>query len=78
MGKKTPRTLRNSAPLFEMAHDDLLGLVARAHLLNPPNVQRPILAVEAAHTAHVVAIVRELVPGEAVLGAIGECSIRVR
>ena len=55
-----------------MPPNDLLRLHTRARLLNAPDVQRAVLPLEAAHTAHVVTVVCELVAREAVLGRVGE------
>lgn len=54
-----------------MSCNHLLCLLAVARLLDSPNVQRPVLAVEAADTAHVVSVVCELVAREAVFRGVG-------
>jgi hypothetical protein len=60
-----------------MPDDDLLRLRRCRTLPNPPNVQRPILPVEAAHTTHIVSVISELVSREAVFGGIGHGVVRV-
>jgi hypothetical protein len=60
-----------------MAPDDLLGLDAVARLLDSADVQGAVLAIEAADTAHIIAVVSKLVAGEAVLGRFGKRGVGV-
>lgn len=64
-------TLFNLTPLPEMPPYHLLRLDARARLLDPSNIQCPVLPRKAPHTAHVVSVIRKLVPRETVFGRIG-------
>lgn len=50
-----------------MPNHNLLRLRTWPILLNPANIQRPILTREASNTTHVVTVVDELVTREAVL-----------
>ena len=76
MGEKG-LTFLDLAPLLEMPPDDFLGLDPRARLLYAADVERAVLALEGADTAHVVAVVRELVAREAVLGRVRQRDRRV-
>ena len=51
------------APGREVARHDLLDVVGD---VDPPHVEGAVLPLEGAHAAHVVAVVAELVPPEAV------------
>ena len=55
-----------------MSPYNLLCLRTSAGLLYPADVERAVLPLEAAHAAHVVSVVRELVSGKAVLRCIRE------
>ena len=72
------RALFNWTPLLEMPNDHLLSLRRRRALPNPPNIQCPILPVEASNTTHIITVVAELVTREAVFGRVGENVFRVR
>lgn len=48
----------------------LFRLLPISRLFNPANIQRPILPIEATHTSHIISVICELVPREAVLGTI--------
>ena len=74
MGGQCRRTLFDLAPLLEMSPYNLLCLCASPCFLYPTDVKRAVLPLEAAHTAHVVSVVCELVPGETVLGRVRERS----
>lgn len=54
-----------------MPEHHLLRLRRTRTLLDPPHVQSPILPVEAAHTPHIITVIRELVPREDVLARVG-------
>lgn len=60
------RTFLDFAPLLEMSAHNLFCLHSCSRLLDSSDIQRTVLALEAAHTTHVVSVVRELVPCEAV------------
>lgn len=65
----TPTRLEIS-PLLEMPNDNLLRLSSRRALLNPSNIQSPILPVKATHTTHIVTVISEFVSCETVFGRI--------
>ncbi len=52
-----------------MSLDDLFRFWTWTGFLDPSDVQGPVLALKGAHTAHIIPIVGELVPSEAVLGS---------
>lgn len=60
-----------------MPRHHLLRLRPSPRLLNPPNIQRPILSIEAAHTAHIVSVIRELISSKAVFRAIRHILVRI-
>ena len=72
MGGRCRRTLFNLAPLLEMSPYNILCLCYSPCFLYPTDVKRAVLPLEAAHTAHVVTVVCELVAREAVLGRVGQ------
>jgi hypothetical protein len=53
----------NLTPFLHMPGDNLFNIIGGMYA---PNVQRPILALECAHTAHVVAVIGMLVAPKAV------------
>jgi hypothetical protein len=61
--RKRGRTALDLPPFGKVSGDNLLHVVAH---VDAPHVQRAVLAEEAPHAAHVVAVVAELVAAEAV------------
>jgi hypothetical protein len=57
---------------------DLFSFRTSSRLLYPADVQRPVLALEATHTAHVVSVVSELIAREAVFGGVWQRVGRIR
>lgn len=60
-----------------MPRYDLFCLLPISRLLNPANIQCPILPIEATHTSHIISIIRKLVSGKTILGTIGHGIRRV-
>ena len=63
-------TLLDFTPFLEMSPHGLLSLLTGPNLLNPPDVQRPVLPRKRANTTHIVTVIRELLSRETVLGII--------
>jgi hypothetical protein len=53
----------NFTPFLHVSGDNLLNIISGMYA---PNVQRPVLALECAHTAHVVAVIGMLVAPKAI------------
>ena len=60
------RTFLDFTPFLEMPLYSLLCLLASSDLLDPPNIQGPVLPRESPNATHIVAIIRELFTCETV------------
>ena len=71
-------TSLNGPPFPKMPRHHLFRLLSISRLLNPANIQRPILPIETTHTSHIISIIRKLIPRETVFGAIWHGIRRIR